>query len=85
MSIRFIPTSVHEALDYSASGANLALRRLFRLEDAPAAVLVPRLVGAVGAGYSLITAYELGALKVLPMPTHLALDAAKGVFMASSP
>jgi hypothetical protein len=38
-----------------------------------------------GAGYSLITDYELGALKVLPMPTHLAFDAAKGVFMAASP
>jgi hypothetical protein len=33
MSIRFIPTSIHGALDYSASVANLAFPKLFRLED----------------------------------------------------
>ena len=43
----------------------------------------PRIDGLAGAGYSLITDCELGVLKVLP--THLAFDAAKGVFMASSP
>jgi hypothetical protein len=38
-----------------------------------------------GAGYGLFTDYELGAFRALPMPVHLALDAAKGVFMAASP
>ena len=55
------------------------------LHDAPWAARVPRIDGLAGAGYGLITDHELGVLKVLPMPTHLAFDAAKGVFMASSP
>jgi hypothetical protein len=33
----------------------------------------------------LITDCEFGALKVVPMPAHLALDAVKGVLLASSP
>lgn len=85
MSLRVIPTGVHGALDYLASGINLAFPGLLGLHDVPWAALIPRIDGLVGAGYSLITDYELGVLKVLPMPAHLAFDAAKGVFMASSP
>ncbi len=85
MNLRVIPTGVHGALDYLASGVNLAFPRVLDLHDAPGASLVPRLNGVAGAGYSLITDYELGALKVLPMPAHLAFDAAKGAFLASSP
>ncbi len=85
MKLSVIPTSAHGALDYLPSGINLAFPRLLDLRDAPLAALAPRIDGVAGAGYSLITDYELGVLKVLPMPTHLAFDAAKGVFMASSP
>lgn len=35
--------------------------------------------------YSLLTNYELGLVKMLPIPLHLALDAASGVLLASSP
>lgn len=83
MSLRVIPTGVHGTLDYLASGINLILPGLLQLEDAPPAALVPRLAGGIGAGYSLITDYELGAVKVLSMPVHLALDAAKGALLAS--
>ena len=72
MNVRVIPTGVHGVLDYVASGVNLAFPGLLGLHDAPMAVLVPRLDGLAGAGYGLITDYELGALKVLPMPAHLA-------------
>ena len=80
MNLRLIPTSVHGVLDYLASGINLAFPGLLGLHDSPWAALVPRIDGLAGAGYSLITDYELGVLKVLPMPAHLAFDAAKGVF-----
>jgi hypothetical protein len=85
MNLRVIPTNIHGMLDYLASGVNLAFPGMLGLHDAPWAALVPRIDGVAGAGYSLITDYEFGALKVLPMPAHLAFDAAKGAFMASSP
>ena len=80
-----IPTSVHGTLDYVASGVYLAFPTLLELDDSPAAALIPRLDGIVGAGYGLITDYEFGLLKVLLMPTHLIFDAAKEALLASSP
>ena len=74
MNVRVISTSVHGALGYLASGINHAFPR----------PLVPRIDGVAGPGYSPITDYELGALTVLPMPVHLAFDAAKGLFMVAS-
>lgn len=85
MNLRVMPTGVHGVLDYLASGTSLAFPRLLGLHDAPWAAIVPRIDGVAGASYSLLTDYELGAFKVLPMPVHLTFDAAKGVFTASSP
>ena len=85
MSLRVIPTSVHGVLDYLTGSALLAAPELFRLKDVPAAALAPRLAGAGATAYSLITDYELGAVRLLPMPVHLALDAMSGALLASSP
>jgi SPW repeat-containing protein len=85
MNVRIIPTGVHGLLDYLAVGVNLAFPRLLGLHDAPWAATVPRIDSLAGLGCSLITDYELGVLKELPMPAHLKLDAAKGLFMALSP
>ena len=35
--------------------------------------------------YSVLTAYELGLLKILPMPMHLLLDGIAGIVLAASP
>ena len=86
MNLRVIPTGVHGVLDYLASGINLVIPGLLGLhEEAPWAAFVLRIDGVAGASYSLVTDYELGAFKVLPMPAHLTFDAAKGVFTVSAP
>ena len=85
MSMRVIPTSVHGAIDYLTGGALLAAPRLLGLNDEPRAAFVLRSAGGGAIAYSLITDYELGMLRLLPMPAHLALDAASGVLVAASP
>jgi hypothetical protein len=85
MNLRVIPTSVHGVLDYATGSALLAAPELLRLKDVPRAALPPRLAGAGATVYSLTTDYELGVIRVLPMPVHLALDAMSGALLAASP
>lgn len=85
MNTRIIPTRLHGVLDYMTGGMLMAAPELFGLKDVPAAALTPRLAGAGAAAYSLATDYELGAVRVLPMKAHLAMDAASGVALAASP
>jgi len=73
MSLRMIPTGVHGAIDYLTGGALLAAPKVLGLNDEPRAALVLRSAGAGALAYSLITDYELGLLRLLPMPAHLAL------------
>jgi hypothetical protein len=80
-----IPTSVHGAIDYLTGGALLAAPKLLGLNDEPRAALVLRSAGGGALAYSLITDYELGLLRFLPMPAHLAIDAASGALVAASP
>jgi hypothetical protein len=44
-----------------------------------------RIAGAAHVGYSTITNYPLGIVKVLPYKVHLALDAAGAIAIAATP
>ena len=83
--MRFIPTQAHGALDYLTGATLLAAPRLLDLGDVPASARVLTMAGGGATAYSLLTDYELGLVKLLPMPAHLAMDAASGALLASSP
>jgi len=83
--MRFLPTRLHGAIDYAWGLALLATPWLFGFADVPAAKWVAVVFGVGAILYSMLTAYELGLLKILPMPMHLILDGIGGVVLAESP
>lgn len=83
--MRFIPTKIHGVLDYLMGLLLIASPWIFGFADGGAAQWVPIVLGLGALVYSLLTRYELGAVPVIPMPTHLGLDLASGLLLAASP
>lgn len=82
---RPIDSTLHGALDYSAGALLLtAFPKLAGIEGTPSARQV-RIAAAVHAGYSTITKYPLGIVKVLPYKAHLAMDALGAVGLGVTP
>jgi hypothetical protein len=83
--MRFLPTRVHGVIDYLWGLALITSPWLFGFADVTAATWVALVFGAGAILYSVVTAYELGLLKILPMPLHLILDGIGGAALAASP
>ena len=83
--MRFIPPRVHGVLDYLTAGVLIAAPLMLGLRKNGMQTWLPVALGVGTMGYSLLTDYELGLLKIIPMPAHLALDAANGALLAASP
>ena len=81
-----LPTRVHGVLDYAVGGLLAASPWLlgFDKKGGPARWL-PVSLGVGALAYSLLTDYEHGVTKSIPMETHLKLDKASGVLLAASP
>ncbi len=76
-SMKLFSTRTHGVLDYSSVVLLSTLPRTLGWGKTVTRLLTGSALATLV--YSLVTRYELGAVKVLPMPTHLALDAASGV------
>jgi hypothetical protein len=83
--VRIVSTKTHGVLDYLTGTALLAAPKILGLEDVPSSARALQLAGGGATAYSLLTDYEFGVAKLLPMPVHLALDATSGALLASSP
>lgn len=83
--MRFIPTRTHGVLDYVVGALLIVVPYLLGFADGTAAQWVPQLLGLVAIGGAMMTDYELGVLRVVPMPVHLGIDVASGVLLAASP
>ena len=83
--MRFIPTRIHGILDYTVGALLVAMPWLFEFARGQSETWVPLFLGAGAILYSLVTNYELGLVRRLPRSTHLSLDLASGVVLATSP
>jgi hypothetical protein len=81
--MKLFSTQVHGVLDYMTVGTLLALPRGLRW-DRPVTLFIT--ASALGSlVYSLLTRYELGIFKRLPMRQHLLLDAMSGAAFCAAP
>jgi hypothetical protein len=83
--MKIIPRNIHGVLDYVVGLLFIAAPFLFGFADVPAARNILIVLGCAALVYSLLTAYELGAVKMIPFQVHLWLDAASGILLVASP
>ncbi len=83
---RPIPAKVHGIFDYIGGIALLLAPTLFGFaEVGGAAVFIPRLLGVIVIIQSLLTNFEVGVVKLIPMKMHLTNDYIAAIFLALSP
>lgn len=83
--MRFIDTNTHGYLDYIVGIFFIVCPWIFNLKPGEPQGILFIILGVAAIAYSLLTKYELGLLRVLPMKVHLALDLLSGIVLASSP
>ena len=83
--MRFISTRTHGWLDYSVGLLMIFAPWLFNFAGGGAETWIFVVLGAAALLYSLLTRYELGLIKAIPMRAHLTLDFLSGVLLALSP
>ena len=82
---RPVDATLHGVTDYSAGTLLVtAFPRLVGLDGTPAGRQI-RTAGAIHAGYSTLTDYPLGIVKLIPFQAHLAIDAIGAVALAAAP
>ena len=81
---RPVDATLHGVVDYNAGATLMVLPKLAGLEGTPSARQI-RIAAAVHAGYSTLTDYPLGIVKVIPFKAHLALDALGALALAATP
>jgi hypothetical protein len=81
----FIPTKIHAVLDYLSVALFIASPWLFGFANGGAAQWIPIVAGLLVLGQSLLTDYEGGVAKVMPMPAHLMTDVFLGVVLVALP
>ena len=72
-------------LDYLVGILLIASPWLFGFANIPDAKWTPIVLGLVALLMSLVTDYEGGLIRKLPMAAHLNMDALSGILLAASP
>jgi len=80
--MKSITTKTHGLIDYVVGALVTALPQMLPCRKPAAGIF--RMAGLGAAAYSAMTDYERGMIRVIPMETHLALDAAGAALLTAS-
>jgi len=83
--MKFIPTKIHGYLDYIIGLLMIAAPWLFGFHNGGIETSIFVVLGIAALVYSMLTRYELGVVKTIPMRAHLALDFVSGLLILVSP
>lgn len=83
--MRFIPTRTHGMFDYVIGAILIAAPTILKLNLGSPESWVLIALGIVTITNSLMTDYEFGVVKFIPMPAHLVLDIVTGLVLVTSP
>ena len=84
--MKIIPKFYHGVLDYLSGLLLFVAPNLLGFADMGGAVAwVPRIVGFMILLQAIMTDYELGVMKIIPISMHLMTDYVVGVFMVAAP
>ena len=84
--MKFIPRFFHGVLDYLTSLVLMIAPNVFGFAEAGGpAVWVPRIVGLMILLQAMITEYELGLIKMIPINMHLMTDYVAAAFLVFAP
>jgi hypothetical protein len=85
LGVKYISTRTHGVLDYLAGALLIVAPYILDFADGTTAQWLPQISGAALIGAPLLTDYELGAVRMIPMPVHLLLDVTAGALLLTSP
>ena len=83
--MKLINTKLHGFLDYIVGILLIAMPWIIALDTDTTPGIVFIVAGIMALIYSIFTRYEVGLIKIIPMPAHLLLDILSGAILAGSP
>jgi len=83
--MKAIPTTFHAFVDYGSAIVFLVAPWIFLFDHVIEAKWVSVIIGALILLISLLTRYEAGLLRIIPLRVHLAADILVGLFLVLSP
>ena len=83
--MKFIDTKTHGYLDYIVALLLIASPWIFNFAYGGLETWVPVILGIATIGYSVVTDYEMGAMRRISMRSHLMMDLVSAVLLALSP
>ncbi|MCB4824965.1 SPW repeat domain-containing protein [Roseicella aerolata] len=83
--MRFVPTRVHGVIDYIYALLLIGAPYVLDFSGGGAPQWAFWLLGFGVIGLALLTRFELGVIRLVPMPVHLGIDVLAGLLLAASP